>query len=34
LLGRHVALDLRPDRTLFLPIAPPPQPGDFQVGDA
>ena len=26
-------LDLKPDRTLFTPIAPP-QPGDFQVGDA
>jgi tRNA-Thr(GGU) m(6)t(6)A37 methyltransferase TsaA len=25
-------LDLKPDRTLFTPIAPP-QPGDFQVGD-
>lgn len=25
-------LDLKPDRTLFRPIAPP-QPGDFQVGD-
>jgi tRNA-Thr(GGU) m(6)t(6)A37 methyltransferase TsaA len=24
-------LDLKPDRTLFTPIAPP-QPGDFQVG--
>lgn len=24
-------LDLKPDRTLFVPIAPP-QPGDFQVG--
>ncbi len=26
------ALDLKPDRTLFTPIAPP-QAGDFQVGD-
>ena len=26
-------LDLKPDRTLFTPIAPP-QPGDAQVGDA
>ncbi|MCW5748629.1 MAG: SAM-dependent methyltransferase [Alphaproteobacteria bacterium] len=26
-------LDLKPDRTLFVPVAPP-QPGDFQVGDA
>jgi tRNA (adenine37-N6)-methyltransferase len=26
-------LDLKPDRTLFTPIAPP-QPGDFQTGDA
>jgi tRNA-Thr(GGU) m(6)t(6)A37 methyltransferase TsaA len=26
-------LDLKPDRTLFSPIAPP-QEGDFQVGDA
>ncbi len=25
-------LDIKPDRTLFTPIAPP-QPGDFQVGD-
>lgn len=25
-------LDLKPDRTLFTPIAPP-QPGDFQTGD-
>ena len=25
-------LDLKPDRTLFSPIAPP-QPGDFQTGD-
>jgi tRNA-Thr(GGU) m(6)t(6)A37 methyltransferase TsaA len=25
-------LDLKPDRTLFTPIAPP-QEGDFQVGD-
>jgi tRNA-Thr(GGU) m(6)t(6)A37 methyltransferase TsaA len=25
-------LDLKPDRTLFTPIAPP-QPGDLQVGD-
>jgi len=25
-------LDLKPDRTLFTPIAPP-QPGDFQKGD-
>ena len=25
-------LDIKPDRTLFEPIAPP-QPGDFQVGD-
>jgi tRNA (Thr-GGU) A37 N-methylase len=25
-------LDLKPDRTLFKPIAPP-QPGDFQTGD-
>lgn len=25
-------LDLKPDRTLFTPIAPP-QPGDFQLGD-
>lgn len=25
-------LDLKPDRSLFTPIAPP-QPGDFQVGD-
>ena len=25
-------LDLKPDRGLFTPIAPP-QPGDFQVGD-
>ena len=25
-------LDLKPDRTLFTPIAPP-QPGDFQIGD-
>ena len=25
-------LDLKPDRTLFTPIAPP-QRGDFQVGD-
>jgi tRNA (adenine37-N6)-methyltransferase len=24
-------LDLKPDRTLFVPVAPP-QPGDFQVG--
>jgi tRNA-Thr(GGU) m(6)t(6)A37 methyltransferase TsaA len=26
-------LDLKPDRSLFTPIAPP-QPGDFQVGEA
>ncbi|MCD2179842.1 tRNA (N6-threonylcarbamoyladenosine(37)-N6)-methyltransferase TrmO [Rhizobium sp. C1] len=26
-------LDLKPDRTLFKPIAPP-QPGDFQTGEA
>lgn len=26
-------IDLKPDRTLFKPIAPP-QPGDFQVGHA
>ena len=26
-------VDLKPDRTLFEPLAPP-QPGDFQVGDA
>lgn len=26
-------LDLKPDRTAFKPIAPP-QPGDFQTGDA
>ncbi len=26
-------IDLKPDRTLFKPIAPP-QPGDFQTGDA
>jgi hypothetical protein len=25
-------LDLKPDRTLFTPIAPA-QPGDFEVGD-
>lgn len=25
-------LDLKPDRTLFTPIAPP-QPGDFKIGD-
>lgn len=25
-------LDVKPDRTLFQPIAPP-QPGDFQIGD-
>jgi tRNA-Thr(GGU) m(6)t(6)A37 methyltransferase TsaA len=25
-------IDLKPDRTLFEPLAPP-QPGDFQVGD-
>ncbi|HJQ57329.1 MAG TPA: SAM-dependent methyltransferase [Vineibacter sp.] len=25
-------LDLKPDRTMFTPIAPP-QPGDFEVGD-
>ena len=25
-------LDLKPDRCLFTPVAPP-QPGDFQVGD-
>lgn len=25
-------LDLKPDRSLFKPIAPP-QPGDFQIGD-
>ena len=25
-------LDMKPDRTLFTPIAPP-QAGDFQVGD-
>jgi tRNA (Thr-GGU) A37 N-methylase len=25
-------LDLKPDRALFTPIAPP-QPGDFQTGD-
>ncbi len=25
-------LDIKPDRTLFSPIAPP-QPGDFEVGD-
>ena len=25
-------LDLKPDRNLFTPIAPP-QPGDFQIGD-
>ena len=25
-------LDLKPDRALFTPIAPP-QPGDFQIGD-
>ncbi len=25
-------IDLKPDRTLFNPLAPP-QPGDFQVGD-
>jgi len=25
-------LDLKPDRTLFTPIAPP-QPGDFEIGD-
>lgn len=25
-------IDLKPDRTLFKPIAPP-QPGDFQMGD-
>ena len=25
-------LDLKPDRSLFTPIAPP-QPGDFQIGD-
>jgi tRNA (adenine37-N6)-methyltransferase len=25
-------LDIKPDRTLFTPIAPP-QPGDFQAGD-
>ncbi|HKU97949.1 MAG TPA: tRNA (N6-threonylcarbamoyladenosine(37)-N6)-methyltransferase TrmO [Vineibacter sp.] len=25
-------LDIKPDRTLFTPIAPP-QPGDFEVGD-
>jgi len=24
-------LDIKPDRTMFKPIAPP-QPGDFQVG--
>ncbi|HEY6734780.1 MAG TPA: tRNA (N6-threonylcarbamoyladenosine(37)-N6)-methyltransferase TrmO, partial [Roseiarcus sp.] len=24
-------LDLKPDRTLFKPIAPP-QPGDFEIG--
>ncbi|TWT10004.1 SAM-dependent methyltransferase [Reyranella sp. CPCC 100927] len=26
-------LDIKPDRTLFTPIAPP-QPGDFEVGDS
>ena len=26
-------LDLKPDRTLFTPIAPP-QPGDFQVDES
>jgi hypothetical protein len=26
-------LDLKPDRALFTPIAPP-QPGDFQVGES
>ena len=26
-------LDLKPDRSLFKPIAPP-QPGDFETGDA
>jgi hypothetical protein len=25
-------LDIKPDRTLFTPIAPP-QAGDFEVGD-
>jgi tRNA (Thr-GGU) A37 N-methylase len=25
-------IDLKPDRTLFTPIAPP-QPGDYEVGD-
>ena len=26
-------VDLKPDRSLFTPIAPP-QPGDFEVGEA
>ncbi|MNT84644.1 S-adenosyl-L-methionine-binding protein [compost metagenome] len=26
-------IDLKPDRTLFKPIAPP-QPGDYETGDA
>jgi len=30
--SRYPLLDLKPDRGLFAPIAPP-QPGDFQVGD-
>jgi hypothetical protein len=32
LLTRHTALDLKPDRGRFTPIAPS-QPGHFQIGD-
>jgi len=32
-LDQTPLLDLKPDRTLFTPIAPP-QEGDFQVGDS
>ena len=32
-LDRTPLLDLKPDRTLFTPIAPP-QAGDFQVGES
>ncbi|MBV8493766.1 MAG: tRNA (N6-threonylcarbamoyladenosine(37)-N6)-methyltransferase TrmO [Alphaproteobacteria bacterium] len=31
-LSETPLLDLKPDRNLFTPIAPP-QPGDFQIGD-
>ncbi|MBV9586176.1 MAG: tRNA (N6-threonylcarbamoyladenosine(37)-N6)-methyltransferase TrmO [Alphaproteobacteria bacterium] len=31
-LNETPLLDLKPDRNLFTPIAPP-QPGDFQIGD-